>query len=400
MLVKIPHIPRFAYSALVILALGCSDGDTAVEPRDYGPAVTCPNPREGAGQWELLPVRQDVPQIWYTASWTGQNVLLWGGRSQGYAPCDPICGLGAKFDPASKQWEPLPTENGPGARERAASAWTGNRWIVWGGYTYDGTTRDAPYVPRSDGAVYDPTTETWEEIPSVGAPQALREPQLAWTGSKLLVWGFTLPEGGGACEKAGGLYEPESKTWTLMNMEGAPRHCGQTLSWTGTEAIVWGSDADGEPTGGRYDPAANRWNPMNLDGAPIARAGNMAPWTGEDMLVFGGSAYRGGAETPPVTSGGLYNPTTDSWRIMTRSERPNHTMGVWSGSDLFMWGSQKCPTGASYNPKTNTWSAMAPTPDGLTPRDTNLIWAGDAMLVWGGWDHYGWYADGAIYHPN
>jgi hypothetical protein len=43
------------------------------------------------------------------------------------------------------------------------------------------------------------------------------------------------------------------------------------------------------PTGGMYDPATNRWQP--LPAGPLSgRVSHTAVWTGQEMLVWGGTA--------------------------------------------------------------------------------------------------------------
>src|SRR5262249_36355725 len=58
------------------------------------------------------------------------------------------------------------------------------------------------------------------------------------------------------------------------------------------------------------------------------------------------------------------------------------------------------PHGAAYDPKTNTWSAMAPSP----PREDPIsVWAGDRMIVWAGArciDPGSWSLSGEVYDPG
>jgi hypothetical protein len=385
----------FFLGALTLLSCG---GEETAEP-DYGPSAVCPEPRPGAGTWEYLPPNDFAPVTGYTLSWTGERILLWGGtmfaNPEACYEGKGTCGHGGSFDPVTREWEALPTENGPGPRKYAASVWTGNRWIVWGGQIGMGTHGETT-VQLPDGAIYDPASRTWEQIAAADLVRDVMSPQLLWTGSKLILWGFRLPGGEPPCEKLGALYDPEEKTWSPMDLEGAPGSCGHPAVWTGTEMIAWGDDYDDHPTGGRYTPETNRWSPMNLKGAPISRWGHDAFWTGKEMIVIAGSHGDHGY----VTSGGLYDPSTDTWRIMNPEGRPQATRAAWSGKELYMWGSNRCSTGASYDPETDTWTAMAPTPNNILARAAYIHWAGNALLVWGGWDHITNYQDGAIYYPN
>jgi hypothetical protein len=121
--------------------------------------------------------------------------------------------------------------------------------IVWGGY--DGS------VYRSDGAAYDPATNSWSAINSSGAPAARSAPAFVWTGSRMLVWGGR----GTSYYSDGASYDAGANTWSASSNAGAPaaRYLPSTV-WTGTRMVVWGglgsTGALGD--GAAYDPA---WTP-------------------------------------------------------------------------------------------------------------------------------------------
>ena len=54
--------------------------------------------------------------------------------------------------------------------------------LVWGG-------RGRDPEPLTDGAQYDPTTDTWPRMSEVGAPQDLQLHVGFWTGASMIVWG-------------------------------------------------------------------------------------------------------------------------------------------------------------------------------------------------------------------
>ena len=76
---------------------------------------------------------------------------------------------------------------------------------------------------------------------------------------------------------------------------------------------------------------------MSQVGAPTARAGHTAVWTGTQMIVWGSSSCDGGA----CAAGGIYDPSTDSWRPVTTQGQPalrgDHG-AVWTGSLMVIWG--------------------------------------------------------------
>ncbi|MCA9978014.1 MAG: cadherin-like domain-containing protein, partial [Anaerolineales bacterium] len=61
---------------------------------------------------------------------------------------------------------------------------------------------------------------------------------------------------------------------------------GTNLAWTGVEMVVWGGSYD--TTGGLYNPTTNSWRAMNTANAPIPRNDHTAIWTGQEYIVWGG----------------------------------------------------------------------------------------------------------------
>ena len=77
--------------------------------------------------------------------------------------------------------------------------------------------------------------------------------------------------------------------------------------WTGNEMIVWGGSSSAssfvyESTGGRYDPANNSWTAMTNTGVPAARVNPNLVWSGSEMIIWGGSNGSG------LDTGGRYRP--------------------------------------------------------------------------------------------
>ena len=110
--------------------------------------------------------------------------------------------------------------------------------------------------------------------------------------------------------------------------------------------IVWGGRPDFLSSGGRYDPATDTWTATDTDNAPSPRWQHTAVWTGSEMIVWGG-------EVEYITSlnaGGRYDPATDSWTATARTNAPSaraqHT-AVWTGSEMIVWGGSGDNTGGA-----------------------------------------------------
>jgi hypothetical protein len=69
--------------------------------------------------------------------------------------------------------------------------------------------------------------------------------------------------------------------------------------------IVWGGNGACS-TGGIYDPRSDTWRLMSSDGAPEERSGMVGFWTGSELLLYGGAC--GHEDRLYATDGALYSP--------------------------------------------------------------------------------------------
>ena len=260
--------------------------------------------------------------------WTGKEMLVWGGS----CPESIVCGGGAAYDPAQDRWRTMSDLNGPPrGRERYAAIWTGTRMILWGGTEYDLAHPPAILKDVGNGFTYDPGSDAWTPISSVGAPSARSGVVFAWTGTRMIIWGGTqqTQPDSGVVFTDGALYDPVSDTWQTMKSAPGPR--GQfydNWSWTGTELLVWSMAGT---NGIAYDPATDAWRTMSSENTP--RLGPFV-WTGAEMLIWSGNA---------ASPGGRYNPQTDRWGTMARAGQPSARLGaigLWTGSEMIVWGGQ------------------------------------------------------------
>jgi N-acetylneuraminic acid mutarotase len=220
--------------------------------------------------------------------------------------------------------------------------------------TWMATARADYVLPKiSKGGCID---DTWR---ATLAPHDPRSNHTAvWTGSEMIVWG-------GSDLNSGGKYEPSTDSWTATSMVNAPQgRSGHTAIWTGSEMIIWGGSFDIYEvlnTGGRYNPNTDSWTPTSTTNAPSAREVHTAVWTGNEMIIWGGLSYSG--FTPHyLSTGGRYNPNTDSWTPTNTASTPDarswHT-AVWTGDEMIVWGGANDTTvfssGGRYDPTTDSW---------------------------------------------
>jgi N-acetylneuraminic acid mutarotase len=205
-------------------------------------------------------------------------MIVWGGVNATRV-------WGGAYDPAADQWRRIP--NGPLPNRHSQEAvWTGDRMIVWGGRTQIG-------LPATDleGAEYDPATRTWKTMPlsPIGAPTAAAS---LWTGDEMVITGGFGTE---TATRAGAAYDPVARTWRAIAEVPVARERGgapipltdshTTPVWTGKRAVF--VTADGVFS---YDPRADRWQRVNAP-REAWRWGATVAWTGDELLVWSGSQW-------------------------------------------------------------------------------------------------------------
>ena len=108
------------------------------------------------------------------------------------------------------------------------------------------------------------------------------------------------------------------------------------------------------------------WDNGALTGSPLQQVTAAAVWTGTEMVV--------GGRGEEIVSGGRYDPTMDTWKLMALDGAPEATgaINVWTGTELIVWGGDEETHGGRYNPAMNTWAAIselsAPSARGGRPR--------------------------------
>ena len=320
----------------------------------------------------------------FSAVWTGTELIQWGGCDGGTEFCTTW--LGGRYAPASDTWTLTSLTGVPSPRRLHDAVWTGSEMIVWGGCTEDSAGNQNCDIELDTGGRYDPSTDTWSAMTTVGAPAARIEPEMVWTGSQMIVWSGT------SAAHPGGRYDPSTDSWLAISTVGAPEGMRSPVVWMGTEMIAWGGCVDwpfcsvSTASGGRYDPASDSWTPVSGSGAPSARLQHTAVWSGSEMIVFGGSDDGFGV----LGDGARYAPGSDSWTPVdlagAPSARRDH-QAVWAGDEMIVWGGWNPETsrnGARYSPASDTWAAVSANDPNSFREQHTAVWTGAEMIVWGG----------------
>jgi N-acetylneuraminic acid mutarotase len=340
----------------------------------------------GTGIWSpLSSVNTPSARTRFTSVWAGTQMMVWGGYD-GFS----VLSDGARYDPRTDNWSPVSTIVAPEAREGHVSVWTGSKVIVWGGVR--------PGAWLNSGGVYDAATDSWSPMATTGAPSGRAASSAVWTGTEMIVWGGYAGNASGQpiLFADGARYNPSTNSWSPISSIGAPSaRSGQTAVWTGSAMIVWGGSplSPASNIGGVYAPSSDSWVATSSVDAPSPRSLHTAVWTGTEMIIWGGND--GTASANSLNTGARFNPASNSWKPMSTLcapvQRDGHA-GVWSGTELLVWGGgnnggvQSLVTGGRYNPASDTWQAIPVlgAPQGrLAPAG---LWTGSAFVLWGGRD--------------
>lgn len=300
---------------------------------------------------------------------------------------------------ATGHWQPI---------AKAGSGWYRPEGMFW-------DTDRLLVVAPSTIMAWDREGNSWEEL--VRIPQAEEcegcgySETAVWTGEELLLWGGGFSYKTSNSAHAGAAFDPETSTLRPLPDAPIPSRWWHTAVWTGEEMIVWGgSDARHEARdGAAYDPRTNSWR--RIADAPMGGYAHSVVWTGEEMVVWGGSddyeseGTRGFPRTF-LNVGAAYNPSSDNWRTLEASPldpRGWHS-AVWTGKEMIVWGgvssSDYAGDAGAYDPNTGNWIEIPVGP--LSGRvEHSAVWTGAEMIVWGGSraGGDGGYGDGAAYDP-
>lgn len=166
-------------------------------------------------RWHVARARHaPSPRTDAVVAGTRREVIVWGGKATRADGRGERLGDGARLDPATGRWRPISTVNAPSPRTAggAASVWTGTRLIIWGG----GTPRQPPKpcAPGEscpligDGAAYDPVADRWTPLPTVGAPTARWGSFAVARSDELVIWGGSQKTDGGVLDLRTNLWRP------------------------------------------------------------------------------------------------------------------------------------------------------------------------------------------------
>ncbi len=395
-------VPRaLAVGSVLIVVAGCVTSGRAARPqRPAGQAASAAVAATTlrTGRWSALPRAPISPRDGASAVWTGRELLVWGGESG--TDGEDLHADGAAYDPGTGRWRTLPPSP-LSARAGQAASWTGTEMIIWGGYDRVSAHR---FAVTSSGAAYDPATSTWRRLPP--APLSPRAGAIAvWTGSALILLGGQPAALTGTVHSYGdgASFNPALNRWQHIAPPAPPN--GHPLTWraavnASTELLAWSEWAQSRRTGpdtgtdsGGVDLFAYREDTGQWRLVPPAAG--MLPdaeevlWTGQFALVRGITYNCGvcpGPFVPEATD--LYNPLRNTWtRLPPDPLGGSNLVAARTGTALFsfnpggQFGRVRPGDASVYDAKLRRWSRLPAAPFGCDTQDSPA-WTGMQLLLY------------------
>ncbi|MEW6305982.1 MAG: kelch repeat-containing protein [Verrucomicrobiota bacterium] len=189
------------------------------------------------GQWTALSAA-NVPsaRAGATAVWTGDRLIIWGGHGAS-GPLDTGAQLVFHGEVPQASWQSIATLRAPSATHAHTAIWTGQKMIVWGG------KNGGSFF--NDGAVYDPVTNEWSPISSENAPAARANHNAVWTGAEMIV--LNGENASGALATGAAYSPAANKWRPLANPGLPMARSATSAVWTGLEILIFGGQAEGQP---------------------------------------------------------------------------------------------------------------------------------------------------------
>jgi hypothetical protein len=319
----------------------------------------------GTGQWQETGSSPVAFWEWEVITWTGEELLVWGVTDKGERS------VGAIWNPDSGWRDMAPFPLAP--RLSTAWSWAGDRLLVWGGGMGQAQNGEREQV-FDDGMAYFPDHDEWRPLPD-SPLEARQAVQGLWTGDDWIVmggWGAGQPIKGASNrpqvknevmeEKCDGNQCTGSAQAEIILEETSidgedfadgARYDLDTGEWTpvatppvGIRGAVWLGvgrfQAGGKGGMAEYDPANDSWRTRSDPGLASDRWVSMLVG---DRTVIVNTTYdtmRGDVRSPGRIGGLVYNDRAQRWDPLTEAPTSQRAGAAVTtvGDRLFIWGGE------------------------------------------------------------
>jgi hypothetical protein len=250
--------------------------------------------------------------------------------------------------------------------------------LVWGG-------SDLRNFARGDGAAYDPATDSWRVLPPPPFEPSGRQVAV-WARARLIVVDGNV-EAGGPVELDMASYTPATDSWERLPSMELTRAGGYSVAFAGQSVLVFVT---------AFDPAAETFSssgyeldlgavepPPRWTAGPAApaveRVGGAELFTGTEVLVPAALPTGGDAVA-------AFDVASETWRIATPPLGLGGGGNTWTGTlAVFGLGTGGMDRRTIYDPTRDAWFGI-PDAAGIHRESATQVWAGDRLLLWGGFE--------------
>ncbi|MEX2459189.1 MAG: hypothetical protein WD770_09405 [Actinomycetota bacterium] len=363
---------RSVLAAICLLAAGCAE-------RDPSP------PAAGGPSWERLSDSPLGPRHSALAFWTGERVLILGGRDT--QPCHPAADCTPPPEPALRdgaEWDPA-----TGAWRRIADAPVSLEYAS--GTVLDGVLYLLVH-PAEAGAdeperlfSFDPSANAWDELPRPPDTDRRLGRQALAAGDILVAYWPTQELG----VHPDLVYDPAAREWRELPADPIVPSFDRNMVWTGSEVVLTGIESVPQPgsdgpalyRAASLDPGSATWT--RFPDSPVTGYSPIWFWAGE-RVVNGAIGVSDGGEVGgwerPYPHGGMLDPATGTWSALPD---PPEEAGPYPGPSATNGVSVLAGNGWILHVPSGTWRRLSRPPETVDVGEA-VVWAGDRIVVWGG----------------
>jgi N-acetylneuraminic acid mutarotase len=257
------------------------------------------------------------------------------------------------YDPGTDSWSTVASMGTP-RDEHTATLLPSGKVLVAGGINGVGIPANAE--------LYDPVANTWTAAGTLTTGRYEHTATLLGSGKVLVVGGTR-----GIPIASAELYDPATNTWSAGGSLATGRylHTATQLS-SGKVLVVGGYNSSSTTTNSveLFDPSTNIWSPAaSLASMPASHTATLLA-SGKVLVACGQSAVGGVTPTTTtLTSANIYDPAANTWSAAgtLTGARYQHTAALLLTGDVLVAGgensSSSVATAEVYSPASNTWSA-------------------------------------------
>lgn len=276
------------------------------------------------GEWTRLPDPPLRPRVGASAAWTGDEVVVIGGWDHLCPPGASCVGPteapftdGAAFDPSTQTWRPIADSPAAFQGERPAISDGSVFFLVECDVSSIGTEEEpaedrCPSTREASVLLrYDPRSDTWTQLPG---PPGGHPYEIESVGDVLIAFAGTEEQG----PQPEWRFDLDSNIWTEIPDAPLPRMYDRSIVAVddGRSALLVGADSESGPTS---DPGQEANLAAKLDLAtttwmelPSSPSRGYRAWGVDDAVVL--EPHFGG-------SGGLFDPASGTWSPLTTPAR-------------------------------------------------------------------------------